>query len=1085
MTRSNIEAIYDLTPLQQGMLYHTVSAEDSAAYNLQMAFTLEGYIDEKILEQSWQKIVKNYTALRTSFAWEKIKKPYQIVNREVDFTIENIDLSDLPEVEQKKQIDEFIKDDMLRPLKLNKPPLMRLSLIRQGAEKHQLIWTFSHIILEGWSAAIILAKTWQLYKDLTSDITSEPSPAIPYVDYINWLKKQDQNKAEKYWKENLKGFTTATQLPIDKVFASEVAQVTHIDNISAEIPIDKTLELKAMARNNKLTLNTLVQGMWSILLSRYSGEEDIVFGGTVSGRPAELANVEHMVGMFVNTLPVRCKVSGNEQLIPWLQELQLNQAAMRQYEYSSLMQIKSNSELKGGQPLFNTLLVFENWLGEFSSGEILPGITISNIEIHETSDQPITLLVNLEEKISLLLRYDTNRFDKSDIEGLLKHYTVLLENVLSDSIRQISELSMLSARERQQILFDWNNTGTDYALNKTLSELFEAQVDKTPDNIALTFENDNLTYLELDQRANQLAHCLRENRITAGDTVSVFMARSLEMVIALYGIHKSGAAYVPLDPEYPAERLSWMLEDTGSGVILSQVDLLVKLPANDAKVICLDGANWQTEIGSYSESRLVPVARPDDIAYIIYTSGSTGKPKGVMNAHSGIVNRLLWMQSEFSLTPQDNVLQKTPYSFDVSVWEFFWPLITGAHLVIARPESHKDPAYLSRVIEEQNITTLHFVPSMLRAYLESTGLKKTDSKQARSLKRVICSGEALPYDLQQQFFQQSCAELHNLYGPTEAAIDVSHWVCRENDERKIVPIGYPIANTCLYILDAHLQLAPVGVAGELHIGGVQVAQGYLNRQELTDEKFIADPFSKQPGARLYKTGDRARYLQDGSIEYLGRLDNQVKLRGFRIEPGEIEAVFIEYDLVSSAAVIVREDKPGDQRLVAYLIPKTGAAADAVISSDTSIQECLKLHLPAFMVPAYYEWMDAFPLSPNGKLNYREFPQPSRIQKCSAIANNKPKSEMEIIMANIWEELLEINDIETSDMFFDLGGHSLLTLKVVERFASKTGVRLSHLSLINQTLRQLAAGAERSISKSEESSGDAFISSIKKTFLKRG
>ena len=480
----------------------------------------------------------------------------------------------------------------------------------------------------------------------------------------------------------------------------------------------------------------------------------------------------------------------------------------------------------------------------------------------------------------------------------------------------------------------------------------------------------------------------------------------------------------------------------------------------------------------FSQSRLKLTARSEDTAYVIYTSGSTGKPKGVINAHSGVVNLLLWMQETYSLKSNDCDLQKTPYSFDVSVLELFWPLVNGSRLVIAKPDGHKDPDYISTVLRQQGITTLHFVPSMLRAFLESA-----DISDIKTLKRVICIGEALPYELQQQFFQQSSANLLNLYGPTEAAVIVSHWTCQRDGERKVIPIGFPIANTCLYVLDSHCQPVPTGVAGELHIGGVQVAKGYLNREELTAERFIADPFDSNVNARLYKTGDRARYLEDGSIEYLERIDNQVKLRGFRIELGEIEVALTEHDRINTAAVMVREDNPGDQRLVAYVVPKSGTTVEQGAAFNQAIIEHLKQYLPVYMVPSHIEWVEDFPSTPNGKINFSAFPRPTRVQKKEVISGNKPETEMEIVMMKIWEDLLDLDDIEVNDMFFDLGGHSLLTLKVVERFASETGVKISPLSLINQTLRQLAAGAERSINKPEESSSDGFIGSFKKSILK--
>ncbi|MCA1603136.1 MAG: amino acid adenylation domain-containing protein, partial [Acidobacteria bacterium] len=483
--------------------------------------------------------------------------------------------------------------------------------------------------------------------------------------------------------------------------------------------------------------------------------------------------------------------------------------------------------------------------------------------------------------------------------------------------QRLAELPLLPEAEWRQMVA-WNSTEVEYPKGRCIHQLFDAQVERTPAAIAAVFENEQLTYRELNRRANQLAHYLRQLGVGPEVLVSVFMERSLEMVIGLYGILKAGGAYVPIDPEYPAERVAFMVQDSQAPVLLTQQRLAERLPQHVAYLICLD-TDWPViarEPGERCDSGVVA----ENLAYMIYTSGSTGRPKGAMNTHRGICNRLLWMQEAYQLTDSDRVLQKTPFSFDVSVWEFFWPLLAGARLVVARPEGHKDSAYLAALIVEQGITTLHFVPSMLHVFLQAPGVAP-----CRSLKRVICSGEALPFDLQERFFKRLSAQLHNLYGPTEAAIDVTFWECKPQGNRRIVPIGRPVANTQIYLLDAHLRPVPIGVPGELHIGGVQVGRGYLNRPELTAEKFIEDPFSDEAEARLYKTGDLARYLSDGAIEYLGRLDHQVKVRGFRIGLGEIEAVLGGHPGVREAVVLTREDRLEDKRLVAYLVPDQGRA----------------------------------------------------------------------------------------------------------------------------------------------------------------
>ncbi|MGH7473577.1 MAG: non-ribosomal peptide synthetase, partial [Candidatus Methylomirabilales bacterium] len=524
------------------------------------------------------------------------------------------------------------------------------------------------------------------------------------------------------------------------------------------------------------------------------------------------------------------------------------------------------------------------------------------------------------------------------------HFQNLLRGMVEDPGQRLGELPLLSEAEREQLLVGWNATRVDYPLDSCLHNLFEAQVERSPEAVAVGFENEQLTYQELNRRANQLAHHLRQRGVGPEVLVGVFMERSLEMVIGLYGILKAGGAYVPIDPEYPAERIAFMVEDSQAPVLLTQHRLVERLPAHRAQLLCLD-TDWPVMAGAPGGNFNSGV-RAGHLAYVIYTSGSTGRPKGAMNIHRGICNRLLWMQDAYQLTSVDRVLQKTPFSFDVSVWEFFWPLLTGARLVVARPEGHKDSPYLAELIIQQGITTLHFVPSMLQIFLQEPRLEAC----WWSLQRVICSGEALPYDLQERFFKRLSAQLHNLYGPTEAAIDVTFWECQPQGNQGIVPIGRPVANTQMYVLDAHLQPVPVGVAGELHIGGVQVGRGYLNRPELTAEKFLEDPFSNEPNARLYKTGDLARYLPDGSIEYLGRRDHQVKVRGFRIELGEIEAVLGGHPGVEEVVVLVREDSPGERRLVAYYV---GAGVE-----PEALRGYLRAKLPPYMVPAVFMGLEA-------------------------------------------------------------------------------------------------------------------------------
>ncbi|MBW4644832.1 MAG: amino acid adenylation domain-containing protein [Goleter apudmare HA4340-LM2] len=597
--------------------------------------------------------------------------------------------------------------------------------------------------------------------------------------------------------------------------------------------------------------------------------------------------------------------------------------------------------------------------------------------------------------------------------------------------------SPLSESDRQKILYEWNDTQREYNLSYCLHELFSQQVEKTPNAIALKFNQQQLTYRELDNRANQLAQYLQSLGVQPETLVGICVERSLEMVVGLLGTLKAGGAYVPIDPGYPPERIAYMLADSQVSVLLTHSHLVATLPTQPKHTICLD--NIPPVHHSYSPSRV----QPENLAYVIYTSGSTGKPKGAMNTHRGICNRLLWMQDVYQLTPTDRVLQKTPFSFDVSVWEFFWTLITGACLVVAESGGHRDSNYLVDTIAKENITTLHFVPSMLQIFLETPGLSRCET-----LKRVICSGEALPIDLQRRFFERLQCELHNLYGPTEAAIDVTYWQCQPQTNYQSVPIGRPIANTQIYILDQYLEPVAVGGVGELYIGGVGVGRGYLNRPELTSDRFLTNPFTS---GKIYKTGDLARYLPDGNIEYVGRIDQQVKIRGFRIELGEIENFISQHPQIREAVVMAQTDKFTHQQLIAYIVPHhhTPTLPD--------LRDFLKQKLPEFMIPATFFVLTALPLTPSGKVDRRSLTQQefSRLNRLASLI--PPRNKLEQQLAEIWIEILQIPEISINDNFFEIGGNSLLAVHLMNAIAEKFHQELPLAILFtNSTIAQLTA-----------------------------
>ena len=781
---------------------------------------------------------------------------------------------------------------------------------------------------------------------------------------------------------------------------------------------------------------------FQFLLSRYAGTDDVVVGSPVAGR-GERA-VEGLIGFFANTLVLRTDLSGDPTFRALLGRVR--EVALGAWEHQDVPFEKLVKELQPERSLRHAAL-FQVELGVQSAEPAdvaLAGLRTARVGVALDTAQ-VDLALHLSARGGGLhgeMAYSTDLFDRATVQRMAGHLERVLEQVAHDADLPLSRMSLLSDAERRQVVEGWNRTDAAYPAEATLHGLFEAQAARTPDAVALVFEGGALPYAALNARANRLAHFLRRRGVGPETRVGICLERGPELVVALLAVLKAGGAYVPLDPGLPADRLAYMVDDAAVPVLLTRGAPRGLPPERPGTaVVCLDARRAEIDAGPADNP--AGGAAPSALAYVIYTSGSTGRPKGVMNAHGGVVNRLCWMQAEYGIGADDAVLLKTPFSFDVSVWELFWPLLAGARLVVARPDGHRDPEYLRAVIEREGVTTVHFVPSMLEPFVETAR-----PGRCAGLRRVICSGEALSPALVERFHARfpAPATLHNLYGPTEAAVDVTYWACPRGPLEG-VPIGRPVWNTRLYVLDSALHPTPVGIPGELYIGGVQVARGYLGRPALTAERFVADPFSPAPGARLYRTGDRVRRRADGVMEYLGRLDDQVKIRGFRIEPGEIEAALREHGDVRQCAVVPREDAPGEKRLVAYVVG--GADAD-------SLREHLRRTLPEYMVPAAFVPLDALPLTPSGKLDRGALPAPAR-----AAAGDRyvaPRTPVEAALAAVWAEVLRMDRVGVEDGFFALGGDSILSIQVVSR-ARRAGVEVTPRQMFeHQTIAALAAAA---------------------------
>ena len=1026
-----------------------------AAYHMPAALRLCGVLNTAALAATLERIVERHESLRTTFV-NIDGAPVQRIGAGDGFTLRQRDLSTLAATEQELVVLAAAADEASAPFALAAGPLFRAQLLRLAPQEHVLLITLHHIISDGWSISVLVREISTLYAAFRQGLPDPLPPlGIQYPDYALWQREYLQGDVlvaqSAFWKAHLDGAPALLELPTDR--PRPPVQSYAGGHVSLALPAALTGQLQALGQRHGVTLFMTLFAAWTALLARVSGQHDIVVGTPVANR--QRAEVESLIGFFVNTLALRVRFGADPSVAELLE--QVKTGALGAFEHAelpfeqvveALQPVRSMSY----SPLFQTMFILNNTPG--GNTLELDGLAISAIE-HERGTTQFDLSLTLAETpagLSGSLEYATDLFDQSTIERLAVHFQTLLSAMASGDEQRVSALPLMDTAQRAQ-LAAFNDTAIAFPQDVLIHQAFEARVAQCPQAIALVFEDQELSYAELNTRANQLAHRLLALGVQPDDRVALCVQRSVEMVVSLLAIMKAGGAYVPLDPSLPADRIAYMFDNSAPVAVLTQSALATLLPATSVPMLVLDSdAEAALLAGLDSHNPCVPTLTSANLAYVIYTSGSTGMPKGVMNEHHAVMNRLQWMQEVFKLGETDRVLQKTPYSFDVSVWEFFNPLLAGARLVVARPDGHKSPQYLAQLVQDAGVTIMHFVPSMLQAFVE-----QCSGWDSATLKRVFCSGEALPVALRARFRASwPNVELHNLYGPTEAAIEVTWFACSDDRWLHLSPIGRPTANTEIHILDALGQAVPVGVAGEIHIGGVQVARGYLNRDDLTAERFIADPFSTHLGARLYKTGDVGRWLPDGNVDYLGRNDFQVKIRGFRIELGEIEAQLVACNGVREAVVVAREDQPGDKRLVAYLVAETGRTPEA-----SQLRAQLSANLTDYMIPSAFIVLDAFPISPNGKLDRTALPAPDRDDVASG-EYVAPQGAAENAIAALWQELLGLEQVGRHDHFFELGGHSLMAIGLLARMRDMLGVEISLRDLFAEPtlagFAKLASGA---------------------------
>jgi amino acid adenylation domain-containing protein len=1048
-----------LSYAQQRLWFIDQLEPGSVAYNMSAAVPLEGELCVEALQRAVQTIVQRHETLRTHFARVE-GEPVQVIDDRAGVQVEVEDLCAMKAEERDAIIEGLILVDGRKPFDLSRGPLLRVKVLRAGERENVLLLSMHHIVSDGWSIEIFLRELSALYKAYRAGEEAKLRELpLQYADFSVWQREWLEGGALQeqlgYWRKQLQGTTGVLNLRTD--FRRPPVKGTDGRELRFVADSDCLAGLRKLSREAATTLFMTLLACVHALMWRYSGQMDISIGTPIAGRSRE--EVEGLIGFFVNMLVMKMDVHGEESFDSHLRRLR--EVALGAYEHQDVPFEKLVEELQlerdpSRTPLFQVTFALQNAgaagleLHGLKTGPATRGVTVSNydlsIEVHEFA-----------KGLVLVLRYDTGLFAPETVERMGLHLQELLGRAARNCKARIAELTRISDHERQQVLEDWNSTAFEYERRKCVHEVFEEQAERHPSAVAVVYEGQQLTYGELNSRANQLANYLRKSGVKTETLVALFVERGLEMVIGLLGILKAGGAYVPIDPTSPSERLRYVLEDASVPLVLTQASLRERLPDSAAHVICIN-REWK-EIEKESAEAPAKLALPGSLIYLIYTSGSTGKPKGVMVEHQSVMNHMAWMLHEFPLAPSARLLQKTSLSFDASFWELFAPWMTGARSVLLQP-GKQDADVILRTIRNEGITRLQFIPSALKVLMGWLDFEE----QTDSLLQVFCGGEILTPEITGEFFQRRSMDLHNIYGPTETTIISTFFRISSADKySSSIPIGKPIANTQLYVLDHEFEPLPVGVAGELYIGGEGVARGYANRPDLSAEKFIPNPFSTRPGARLYRVGDLVRYLADGNVEFLGRLDNQVKIRGFRVELGEIVSAILESPEVENAVVTIQERSAGNQQLVAYVV-----ARDRRKGVDlNALRLILAENLPDYMVPKTYMVLDEVPLNANGKVDFRKLPVAEDFD-ASKSSYAAPQTKIEQTLCEIWAEVLDVEQIGVHDNFFELGGHSMLATYAQQRVRKMLQVEMPVRTFFDNPT--VASFAEKIEAKLREISG---------------
>ncbi|HJT03156.1 MAG TPA: amino acid adenylation domain-containing protein, partial [Pseudonocardiaceae bacterium] len=1040
----DVEDIYPLTALQAGMVFHSLVDTDSAAYLDQLRLRISGVSDARALGAACQRTVDRTPALRSTVVWDGVDQPLQIVHRHVALPIAYHDWRGLSEAQWDEELARVAAEELAAGLDLAVAPLLRLVIATLADDEVMLVWTAHHVMVDGWSQAQIFAEVREHYEAIVHDRVPDCPARRPFRDYLQWLQEQDADEAEKHWRRILSGFCAPTGLPYDRQ-PFEAHRAESAESVLVAVPAGESQRLQSVAMRAGLTLNTIVQGCWALLLSRYSGERDVVFGAIVSGRPAELAGVESMVGMFINTVPTRVLVDDAADVVPSLRELQAQQSHSRQFDFTSLTQLQAWSDLPAGANLFDSVVVFQNYPVQ-PAPEGQPGLRIRSVDGRDTTNFPLSLRAYQDEsggRLNFELGYDRRLFDTATIEAMAAHLLRVVTVLATDPGVRWGDIDILPPAQRHQLLRGWNDTHAVLPA-AVVPEMFAAQVDRSPGAAAVVCDDEVLSYRALAERSNRLARVLIALGVGPERFVGIALPRSADLVVALLAVLKAGGAYLPIDHRHPRARIEFMCADIDPIVVLAAGETADCIPDGVARLV-VDESQTATEISAQSaaevtDAQRVAPLRPGHAAYAIYTSGSTGAPKAVVVAQRSVVNLVEWAAGEFGASGLSRVMASTSLSFDVSVFEIFCPLLTGGCVELVR-----DVLALGEPGADGRVATLiSGVPSALSHGLSQYGT-------GMRAETVVLAGEALPARVARDIqVATSCRRIANIYGPTEATVYATAWFDETGTPiEQSPPIGCPITNTRVFVLDASLRPVPVGAVGELYIAGDGLARGYLNRPGLTAARFVANPYGAA-GERMYRTGDLARWARNGQLSYLGRTDDQVKNHGFRIELREIEATLATHPGVAQVVVIAREDVPGAKRLTAYLVPSTDN-----VPGPAELRAHVARSLPSYMMPAAFVSLDKIPLNVNGKLDRRALPAPDwRADETRYVA---PRTEAERVVTQVWAEVLGVERVGVEDNFFELGGDSISSILVASRLRAIFAAELSpRVVFAHSTVGELAA-----------------------------